>query len=77
MTDEMLVAQQQWLPQYGTAIAAARDRLVAGPLLPTREGYKGAAGLHTRTVGEMAAARQAANRQAGEADKAEERAAAQ
>jgi len=77
LVDEMLVAQAKWLPQYGKAIAAARKRLAsakaAGTLIPTRDGYQGAARLHTRTVAEMAADRAAANKQAGEADKAQQR----
>ncbi len=36
MTDEMLVAQEQWLPQYGEAIADAKRRLGSGDLVPTR-----------------------------------------
>ncbi len=80
LVDEMLVTQSKWLPQYKQAIAAAKRRLTAakaaGTLLPTRQGYQGAARLHTRTVAEMAADRAAANKQAGEADKAQERPAA-
>jgi len=55
LADELLVAQAKWLPQYKTAIAAAKKRLAKGPLLPTREGYQGAARLHTKTVDEMRA----------------------
>jgi len=68
MADEMLVAQAQWLPQYGEAIAAAGTRLDAGNLIPTRE-YAGAARLHTKTVEEMKADREAATRNAGAANK--------
>lgn len=73
MTDEMLVAQKQWLPQYGKAIAEAEERLKSGSLIPVKEGYKGAARLHTKTVEEMARDRESAKRNAGAADKAEER----
>jgi alpha-galactosidase len=52
MVDEMLVAGEQWLPQYGKAIAEAKRRLASGKLIPTRD-YRGAARLHTRTVEEM------------------------
>ncbi|MCK5806401.1 MAG: alpha-glucosidase/alpha-galactosidase [Lentisphaeria bacterium] len=76
LVDEMLVAQEEWLPQYGTAIANAKKRLGAGNLIPTREGYQGAARLHTKTVEEMALNKKAADKQAGEADKAQERPAA-
>ena len=44
-----------------------------GQSVPTREGYKGAARLKTKTVEEMQEDREAANRNAGEADKAKER----
>jgi len=76
MVDEMLVAQAEWLPQYGPAVAAAAERLSGGALLPTRADYRGAARLHTKTVEEMAADRDAARKNAAEADKAQERPAA-
>jgi len=74
MVDEMLVAQEAWLPQYGEAIAAAKKRLADGPLLPTREGYRGAARQQVKTVEEMRADRKAANRNAGASDKGQDRA---
>ena len=43
MTDEMLVAEAEWLPQYAHAIPAARERM-AGPLLP----YRPAPGLRVK-----------------------------
>jgi len=73
MVDEMLVAGEQWLPQYATAIEAAKRRLAAGGLIPTREGYMGAARLDTKTVAQMQADREASTRMASEADKAQER----
>ena len=73
LVDEMLVAQAEWLPQYSAPIAAAQERLAAGNLIPTREGYRGAARLHTKTVEEMAQDKEEADKQAGEADKAQER----
>lgn len=72
MVDEMLVAQEQWLPQYESAAAEAKRRLADGPLLPTRN-YAGAARLKTKTVEEMQRDRQAATRNAGQADKGEDR----
>ncbi|MFX3635036.1 MAG: alpha-glucosidase/alpha-galactosidase [Candidatus Pristimantibacillus sp.] len=72
MVDEMLVAQEQWLPQYGQAIAPAKQRLAEGPLLPTRD-YAGAARLKVKTVEEMQLDRDAANRNAGESDKGKDR----
>ncbi len=53
MVDEMLVAQEKWLPQYAAAIAGAKARLAAGNLIPTREGYRGAVRVRERTVDEM------------------------
>ncbi len=54
MVDEMLVAQQQWLPQYTGAIEEAKKRLESGKTVKTNEGYKGAARLKTRTAEEVA-----------------------
>ncbi|MDN4526858.1 alpha-glucosidase/alpha-galactosidase [Fictibacillus fluitans] len=72
LTDEMLVAQEQWLPQYEKAICKAKERLNNGPLLPTKN-YKGAARIPIKTIDEMASNREAANRNAGESDKAKDR----
>ncbi|MEK4662278.1 alpha-glucosidase/alpha-galactosidase [Priestia sp. FSL H7-0729] len=72
MVDEMLVAQAQWLPQYGAAIAAAEARLAGGDLIPTKE-YEGAARLKVKTVEEMQQDRDAANKNAGESDKGKDR----
>lgn len=74
MVDDMLIAQEQWLPQYGDAIATAKKRQAEEPRLPTREDYRGAARLHVKTVEEMRQDREAANKNAGEADKGKERA---
>ena len=54
MIDEMLIAQEQWLPQYTEAIAAAKEYFAKGDVLPTKEGYRGAVRLHEKTVEEMA-----------------------
>jgi alpha-galactosidase len=75
MVDEMLVAQEQWLPQYTDSIAAAKLRMNSGNLIPTQN-YEGAARLHTKSVEEMKLNRDKANRNAGESDKAKERPAA-
>ncbi len=72
LVDEMLVAEARWLPQYSDAIEKARERMDSENLLPTREN-KGAARLHVKTVEEMAKDREAAKKNAGAADKAEER----
>ena len=79
MVDEMLIAQAQWLPQYAEEIAEAEKRWkeaeAAGTLIPPIV-TKGAARLHTKTVEEMAANKEAARKNAAEADKAKERPAA-
>ncbi len=73
MTDEMLVAQAQWLPQYAAEIPAAKarlDRSVAdGTRVKTRQ-YEGAARLHVKTVEELARDKAEARATAGAADKA-------
>lgn len=74
MVDEMLVAQEAWLPQYSKAITASKERLASGALIPTKEGYQGAARLKVKTVEEMQLDREAANKNAGEADKGKDRA---
>jgi alpha-galactosidase len=76
MADEFLVAQAQWLPQYTSASAAAEARLAKGNLIPTRSNYEGAARLQIKSVEEMQLDREAASKNAGEADKAKERLAA-
>ncbi|PAD82997.1 alpha-glucosidase/alpha-galactosidase [Niallia circulans] len=72
MVDELLVVQEEWLSQYSEAIAEAKIRLKSGNLLPTKE-YRGAARLKVKTIEEMEKDREAANKNAGEADKAKER----
>lgn len=72
MTDELLVAQAKWLPQYTEAIEKAKQRLASDDLIPTKD-YKGAARLKVKTVKEMAEDRDAANKNASEADKAKKR----
>jgi alpha-galactosidase len=73
MTDEMLVAQAEWLPNYARAIPMAAARLAAhetnGTRVTLREGYQGAARLHTKSVEEMAADKAAARANAAAADK--------
>ncbi len=74
MTDDMLVAQAQWLPQYAGAIPAAQKRLEDavrdGTRVPLREGWKGAVRLPVKTVDEMAAEAAQARANAAAADKA-------
>jgi alpha-galactosidase len=72
MTDEMLVAQAEWLPQYADEIPKAQARLDAhvrnGTRVPLRD-TRGAARLHTKTVEEMARDREEARNNAQAADK--------
>jgi alpha-galactosidase len=56
MTDEMLVAQARWLPQYRRAIPAARKRLAEAKRRGEYRGtwkWKGAARLRVRSVAEL------------------------
>jgi alpha-galactosidase len=72
MTDEMLVAQAKWLPQYAGEIAAAKQRLDQHKRSGTRVRLRrtpGAARLKTRTPEEMAAHRDEARANADAADK--------
>jgi alpha-galactosidase len=69
MADEMLVAGQEWLPQYGPAISDARTRLAEGPLVPTRD-YQGAARLPVKTLEEMEAKAEENRKRGSESDKA-------
>ncbi len=73
MVDELLVGQAKWLPQYKSAITAAKKRLKQGLAIPVKEGYQGAARLHTKTVDEMKANAAKAREQAAAADKGKER----
>ena len=59
MIDEMLIAEEEWLPQYTEAIAEAKKRFAEGNLIPTREGYKGAVRIADKTVEQISAERAA------------------
>jgi alpha-galactosidase len=73
MTDEMLVAQAQWLPQYAHEIPLAKARLEAaernGTRAKTVESH-GAARLHTKTIEEMTRDAVEARANAAASDKA-------
>ncbi|WP_274364596.1 alpha-glucosidase/alpha-galactosidase [Paenibacillus thermotolerans] len=73
LVDEMLAAQEQWLPQYQASVAKAKERLAGGPPLPTRS-YEGAARLKVKSVEEMRQNREEATKNASEADKGKDRA---
>lgn len=73
MTDEMLVGQAPWLPQYAEAIPDAKSRLenavADGTRVQRRETWEGAARLHTKSVEEMSEHAAEARRNAAAADK--------
>ena len=73
MTDQMLVAQSPWLPQYAQALPEAEARLAKAEADGTRvhrmENFAGAARLHTKTVDEMAEEKDEARKNAQAADK--------
>jgi alpha-galactosidase len=73
MTDEMLVAQAQWLPQYRTEVPKAQARLEQverdGTRVRTKSGYQGAVRLHVKTAEEMVSDAAAARANAAAADK--------
>ena len=69
MVDEMLVAQEEWLPQYTKAIEESKARLGTGKRIKTNDGYKGAARVAVKSVEQMAADRNAASKNAATADK--------
>jgi alpha-galactosidase len=72
MTDEMLVAQAQWLPQYAGEIDAAKSRLSAHERNGTRVKLiqtQGAARMHTKSVEEMSRDKREARSNAAASDK--------
>lgn len=71
MVDDLLIAQEEWLPQYTEAIAEAKKRQSSEPRLPTQKGYRGAVRLPEKSVEEMALNREAATNNAAAANKAQ------
>ena len=72
MTDDLLVAQAKWLPQFKADIAPAKKRLAAHEKAGTRVklgGTEGAARVHTKTVAEMQQNATEARANAAAADK--------
>lgn len=72
MTDEMLLAEAQWLPQYAQEIPQAKKRLARARRNGTYCGTKktrGAARKKPRTLDQMRKQGQAARKQATQADK--------
>lgn len=73
MTDELLVAQAQWLPQYAEEIPRAKERLAAHDRVGTRVALRetnGAARRQVKSVEEMSRDREAMRERAGATDKA-------
>lgn len=71
MVDEMLAAEEEWLPQYKEEIAAAKLRLSSGNLVP-RKNYKGIR-VHEKSIEEMRKNKEEASKNAARTDKAKER----
>ena len=73
MTDELLIEEAEWLPQYAEEIERVKERIARakaeGRFIPPII-TEGAARLHTKTVDEMRSDRENATRNAQEADKA-------
>lgn len=72
MTDEMLVAQAQWLPQYKAEIPQAEKRLAQHEKAGTRvqlKSTKGAVRIKTKTVAELAKNKEEARTNASATDK--------
>jgi alpha-galactosidase len=72
MTDEMLVAQAQWLAQYGRAILQAKQNLALHERNSTRvklRDTKGAVRIPIKSVEELAKDKEAAKANAAAADK--------
>lgn len=69
MTDELLVALSEWLPQYKGIIATAKKRLKNGPLVPYRGKITDGLRNKTKTIKEMEREAKKASRNAGTADK--------
>ena len=73
LTDEMLIAQAEWLPQYAAEIPAAQARLdrhrQARTRVHLREGWQGAARLEVKTVAQLAEDKAEARASAAAADK--------
>ena len=73
MTDEMLIAQAKWLPQYADTIPEAQARLSAaeqeGSRVKRWEGWQGAARIPTQSIEEMSEHAAEARSNAAAADK--------
>jgi len=75
MTDEMLIIQEKWLPQYKDEIERAKKRMAEGKLIKPRD-YNGVR-VREKTLDEMRRHAEVSRKNAAEADKAKDRPAAQ
>ncbi|SFO89153.1 alpha-glucosidase/alpha-galactosidase [Salibacterium halotolerans] len=69
MTDDLLIAQEKWLPQYEKAVQQAKSRQGSINRIPVKTDYQGAARKRTMTVKEMEQDKEKARHNAGAADK--------
>jgi alpha-galactosidase len=72
MTDEMLVAEAKWLPQYRDEVPKARQRLARAKRRGEYRGtkrWRGAARLPVKTIGQMRKAKAAFRNLAAASDK--------
>ncbi|MDC7242193.1 MAG: alpha-glucosidase/alpha-galactosidase [Spirochaetales bacterium] len=58
MVDEMLIAQEKWLPQYHSAIVKAKESFKKGNLIKTRDNYRGAVRIKDKTIEEISRERE-------------------
>lgn len=71
LADDMLIAEEEWLPQYAKAIAAAKVRVKSEPRIPTKSGYEGAVRLKVKTIDEMSLEAEKTRKLGSATDKAE------
>ncbi len=72
LVDDLLIAQEKWLPQYENSIAAAKQRQETEPRIETRK-TTGAARFTPKTIDELKENRAEAVKNAQAADKAVDR----
>ncbi|GAF11022.1 LOW QUALITY PROTEIN: alpha-galactosidase [Bacillus sp. JCM 19045] len=72
LVDDLLIAQEKWLPQYENSIAAAKQRQETEPRIETRK-TTGAAKFTPKTIDELKENRAEAVKNAQAADKAVDR----
>lgn len=68
LVDEMLVEEQEWLPQYQGEIEGCKARLASPNRIPPKD-YKGAVRVHVKTVEEMSENAELARENASRSDR--------